>query len=572
MATPNSNPKNPTQKRFISRRRFAGILAAAGLVPSLLPGRLAAQEEENQITKVDIEHAEKLTGVPFTDRDRETMLPDIRDLRKSYETIHSVPLDNSVTPAVHFQPLLPGMHVAPEPDRFRPGSVRIEPPKTDAELAFLPVTHLAYLLRTRQIRSLDLTKIYLERLKKYDRVLHCVITLTEELALEQARKADEELRVGHYRGPLHGIPWGAKDLLAARGYRTTWGAMPFKNQVIDENATVVERLSAAGAVLVAKLSVGALAWGDVWFGGKTRNPWNPEQGSSGSSAGPAAATAAGLVGFAIGTETYGSIVSPSTRCGTTGLRPTFGRVSRYGCMALSWTMDKIGPICRTVEDCALVFHAIHGADGRDPTAVSLPFYWNPRRKAQKLRVGYLKSAFEADHPTKKFDVAALQVLRRLDFDLIPVEWPDYPLRALLVILDAEAAAAFDEITRDRRIDTMVRQGRNTWPNTFRYSRFIPAVEYINANRIRTLLMRDMARVMANVDVVVTPTFGGGTLLLTNLTGHPAAVLPNGFRDDGTPVSITFIGNLYKESDLLAVAKAYQDATDFHTKHPPLFTS
>ena len=570
-------PKRKEEKgrtaKNLSRRQFAALMAAAGAGPLLLVRSLAAQEKKAEklpVTTGDLARAEKVIGLSFTDKDRKIMLKDVADNLKSYETIRGFQLNNSVPPAVHFNPLLPGMTVLPERNVFRPSRLQVQRPRTEAELAFLPVTQLSYLLRTRQIRSVDLTKIYLERLKKYDKVLHCVITLTEELALEQARKADEELRVGHYRGPLHGIPWGAKDLLAVKGYRTTWGAMPFKDQVIDRNATVVERLNRAGAVLVAKLSVGALAWGDVWFGGKTRNPWNPEQGSSGSSAGPAAATAAGLVGFAIGTETYGSIVSPSTRCGTTGLRPTFGRVSRTGCMALSWTMDKIGPICRSVEDCALVFHAIHGADEKDPAAVRMPFYWSPRRRVQKLRLGYLKSAFERDHETKPFDDAALAVLRRLGFRLKPVEWPDYPLGALLVILDSEAAAAFDKITRNRQVDTMVRQGRNSWPNTFRYSRFIPAVEYINANRIRTLLMQDMARVMSDVDVVVTPTFGGGTLLLTNLTGHPAVVLPNGFRKDGTPVSITFIGNLYKESDLLAVAKAYQDATGFHTKHPPLF--
>lgn len=555
--------------RGISRRKFSALMIALGATPTLLPRRLAAQEKNAEITREDLIRAEKLIGITFTDKDRETMLKDINENLESYGALRQIQLPNSVTPALLFSPLLPGMNVTPEKNAFKPSRVKVSLPKSEEELAFLPVTHLSYLLRTRQIRSLDLTKIYLERLKKYDKVLHCVITLTEELALQQARKADEEMRVGHYRGPLHGIPWGAKDLLAVRGYPTTWGAMPFKNQIIDENATVVERLNAAGAVLVAKLSVGALAWGDVWFAAKTRNPWNPEQGSSGSSAGPAAATAAGLVGFSIGTETYGSIVSPSTRCGTTGLRPTFGRVSRHGCMALSWSMDKIGPICRTVEDCALVFQAIHGSDDKDPTAVTYPFNWNPRRDLSGLRVGYLKSAFEREHATRKFDDAALETMKKLGFDLQPIEWPDFPLSAMLIILDAEAAAAFDEITRNRKIDTMVRQGRNTWPNTFRYSRFIPAVEYLQANRVRTLLMQEMARVMAQVDVVITPTYGGGTLLLTNLTGHPAVVLPNGFKEDGTPVSITFIGNLYKESDLLSVAKAYQDATDFHLKHPAL---
>ena len=428
---------------------------------------------------------------------------------------------------------------------------------------------MAQLIRSRKITSVELTKLYLDRLKKFGPRLECVITLTEELALEQAKKADEEIAAGHYRGPLHGIPWGAKDLLSTKGIRTTWGAMPYKDQIIDEDATVVKRLEEAGAVLVAKLTMGALAMGDVWYGGKTKNPWNLEQGSSGSSAGSAAATSAGLVAFAIGTETLGSIVSPSTRCGVTGLRPSYGRVSRYGAMALSWSMDKIGPICRTVEDCALVFHAIHGPDGKDLTIVDVPFGWDPSSDLQDIRVGYLKKAFEQKSRTKENDQAALEVLRSLDIELIPLELPDFPARAISFILSAEAAAAFDELTRSGKDDLLVRQGQGAWPNSFRQARFIPAVEYIQANRMRTLLMQKMAEKMRGIDVFITPTYGGNTLLITNLTGHPAVVVPSGFDDKGNPTSISFIGDLFEEGKALRVAKAYQDATGFHLKHPKI---
>ncbi len=399
--------------------------------------------------------------------------------------------------------------------------------------------------------------------------MECVITLTEELALQQARQADEEIATGHYRGPLHGIPWGAKDLLATKGVKTTWGAKPYQDQIIDVDATVVRRLKEAGAVLIAKLTMGALAWGDVWFGGKTRNPWNLEQGSSGSSAGSAAATSAGLVGFSIGTETWGSIVSPSTRCGVTGLRPTFGRVSRYGAMALSWSMDKIGTIGRSVEDCALVFEAITGSDGQDLTVVDLPFNWNPSLPLKDIRIGYLKKAFEEDYSSQKNDEAVLRVLRSLGVELIPLELPQLPVDSLSFILDAEAAAAFDELTRSGRDDLLVRQQPRAWPNAFRQARLIPAVEYIQANRIRTLLLQAMAEKMKDLDVYVAPSFGGNNLLLTNLTGHPAVVVPNGFDEKGSPTSISFIGDLFEEAKALRVAKAFQEATDFHLQHPKI---
>jgi Asp-tRNA(Asn)/Glu-tRNA(Gln) amidotransferase A subunit family amidase len=412
--------------------------------------------------------------------------------------------------------------------------------------------------------------MYLARLKKYGPRLECVITLTEELALAQAKRADEEIAAGRYRGPLHGIPYGAKDLLATKGIRTTWGSKPYIDQIPDHDATVIERLEQAGAVLVAKLTLGELAWGDVWFGGKTRNPWNYEQGSSGSSAGSASATAAGLVGFSIGTETWGSIISPSTRCGVAGLRPTYGRVSRAGAMALSWSMDKIGSICRSVEDCALVFEAICGPDGKELTVVDLPFNWDPAADLKTIRVGYLKKAFEEDSKTKKNDQAALEVLRSAGIELVPFELPsDLPIQPLAIILSVEAAAAFDELTRSNRDDLMARQERNAWPNAFRAARFIPAVEYIQANRVRTLLMEEMAERMKAVDVYVAPSSDDDNGLLANLTGHPAVVVPNGFDEKGSPTSISFIGGLNEEAKTLRVALAYEQATDFHTKHPVL---
>jgi len=568
-----------------------------------------------KINTEDVSFAQKIADLRFTSKERKMMLGDLRENADSYAKIREVALDNSVPPAIRFDPVLPGMSFETEQkmgtviasssadngateksgngpisenslsldgrgwrewvDKNGPSPISAEGtarerPSDIEDLAFAPVTELAQLIRSGQITSTELTRMYLARLKKYGPRLECVVTLTEDLALAQAVRADEEIATGHYRGPLHGIPYGAKDLLAVKGYKTTWGAKAYEDQVINDNAAVIERLKEAGAVLVAKLTLGALAMGDVWFGGKTRNPWNTEQGSSGSSAGSAAATAAGLVGFAIGTETWGSIVSPSTRCGVVGLRPTFGRVSRSGAMALSWTMDKIGPICRSVEDCALVFEAIRGPDGQDLTVVDRPFDWDPGLGLEALRIGYLKKAFDEDHRTKKNDDAALEVLRSAGIEIVPFELPDnLPIEPLAIILSAEAGAAFDELTRSNRDDLLVRQDRGAWPNAFRQARFIPAVEYIQANRVRTLLMEAMAARMKDIDVYVAPSFGGDNLLLTNLTGHPAVVVPNGFDDKGSPTSISFIGGLYKEAETLRVALAYEQATDFHTKHPEL---
>ena len=543
----------------ISRNLLSGILLL-----SIFSGSLFTQDE---ITVQKIEFAQEILGLNFSSSQLDSMLDELNDNLKYYLQIREVYIGNEVPPALFFNPLPAGFTPDVDQKKVNWGAAKkVKLPENLEDLAFYPVHDLAELIRTHAITSEALTTLFLDRLKKYGDQLQCVISLTEDLALKQARIADQEIAAGKYRGLLHGIPYGAKDLLAVKGYKTTWGAMPYKDQYIDMNATVIQKLEEAGAVLVAKLTLGALAWGDVWYGGKTRNPWNLEQGSSGSSAGPASATAAGLVPFAIGTETWGSIVSPSTRCGTTGLRPTYGRVSRSGAMALSWSMDKIGPICRTVEDCGIVFDAIRGPDGKDPSVIESAFNYGSQVNLKKLRIGYLKAAFEADTVNYQNNQASLQQLRDLGINLIAVELPDIPVYAMSIILSAEAAAAFDDLTRSGQDSMLVRQIKNAWPNVFRASRLIPAVEYIQANRLRSLLIQKMDQLMQTVDVYITPSFGEN-LLLTNLTGHPCMVLPNGFNDEGGPTSISFIGKLYDEATLLVVAKSYQDATDFHLKHP-----
>ena len=567
----------------LDRRAFMTYFAGTGLASTLFPGVLWAKLAAGaEITVETIASAEEVAGVRFDQTERELMLDGLKQQEQRIEALHKVTLPNSISPAIVFDPLPPGKKIRIEPRRpMVRSSVPLRlAPRDEDQLAFLPVTELSELVRRGRVTSMQLTQLYLARLRKYDPVLRCVISLTEDRALRQARAADAEIARGRYRGPLHGIPWGAKDLLAVRGYKTTWGAGPYKDQVIDADATVVQRLDAAGAVLVAKLTLGELAQGDTWFGATTRNPWKVDQGSSGSSAGPASATAAGLVGFSIGSETLGSISSPSTRCGTTGLRPTFGRVPRTGAMALSWTMDKLGPICRSVEDCALVLDSIYGPDGQDNSVIPASYHWDANLSPRKLRIGYVKSAFDTPqtdpgdpkrtlHGTKKFDDAALEVLRRLGLNLIPVELPDVPYDPMRLILSAEAAAAFDELTRSDRDKELVQQGKFDWANSFRTSRFIPAVDYVNANRLRSVAIRKWDDLMKTVDVIVTPTGAANLsqLVATNLTGHPAVILPNGFRDDGTPVSLTFLGGLFEEGKLMAVARAYQEATGFHLKHP-----
>jgi Asp-tRNA(Asn)/Glu-tRNA(Gln) amidotransferase A subunit family amidase len=626
----------------LDRRDFLAACSRAGITSALFPGilyTLAAQGQEPAstdqskppaITPEMIDQAAILAGLPlFTPEQKKMMIDSLIDNNGSMKAIRKLNIPNSVPPAYIFHPQPPSgsneiiqaqlrnPHAA---DGWKPRASVTAPASAD-DLAFATVGELASLLRARKITSLALTQMFIARLKRYDAKLHFVITLTEDRALAQAKAADAEIAAGKYRGPLHGIPWGAKDLLAVKGYPTTWGAGGFEHQSFDEDATVVQRLDAAGAVLIAKFTLGALAMGDKWFGGRTRNPWNTEQGSSGSSAGSASAVAAGCVAFAIGSETLGSISSPSTRCGATGLRPTFGFVPRTGAMALSWTMDKLGPITRSAEDCALVLEAIHGPDGKDASVYPANFHWNPDFDIHSLRIGFLKSEFDPAKPFKpseppageteeqkkerekqeaeqkagrarreydrRFDLAALDKLRAMGVNLIPVELPKLPYGAMVPLLTAEAAAAFDDLTLSGRDRLLTEQGIEDWPNAFRVARFYPAVEYIQANRARTLAIQQVSALFEKVDVIVTPTTGT-QLLATNLTGHPALILPNGLRGDdapkppkiddgdnddiggpGTPVSLTFLAGHSQDAKLAAFALAYQKATGFHKLHPKL---
>lgn len=625
---------------MLDRRHFLAVCSQLGFASTLLPGTLYAlasqatvsaettQSVPNspaplpKITLETVEQAAALAGVPISPDQIAMMLDGLNRQRKSYAPIRALHMANGVAPAYIFDPLSPGTQVATKREAPVYGAAPAvgRAPKNLEDIAFATIPVLAEYVRTGKISSVALTQMYIERLRRYDPELHFLITLTEERAIAQAKEADAEIAAGKYRSPLHGLPWGAKDLLAVKGYPTTWGAGGFQHQTIDENATVVRRLDAAGAVLIAKLALGALAMGDQWFGGRTRNPWNPKQGSSGSSAGPASATSAGCVAFSIGSETLGSISSPSTRCGVTGLRPTFGFVPRTGAMALSWTMDKLGPICRSVEDCAIVLSQIYGPDEKDLSVQDAAFNWNAEFNWRDLRVGYLKSAFDMPKPIKdkppagasqeelkhwrgamqrrradrartlydrKYDLATLDKLQSMGVKLIPVELPKLPFDDMVNLLNAEAAAAFDELTMTGRDKLLTAQGPEDWPNTFRVARFYPAVEYIQANRARTLGIHAMAEIFKEVDIIVTPS-GGEQLVVTNLTGHPAVVQPNGIRGDdapappaidtgdddniggpGTPVSITFLSNLYQDAKLCAFASAYQRATDFYKMHPPL---
>jgi Asp-tRNA(Asn)/Glu-tRNA(Gln) amidotransferase A subunit family amidase len=600
-----------------ARRRFLKTIPAA-VAAGLAAPALAQQQAEQRISKEILDCGEKIFGVDFTDAQEEQALGAVNRNLGAYEQLRDMDIPLDTEPAVTFRPYLPGRKPKPGATPGAKLKVRLDAPPgprsgSSEDLAFLPVTALAPLVRDRKISSTDLTKMYLERLKTHGARLNAVVTLTEELALQQAAEADREIRAGRYRGPLHGIPWGAKDLLATKGIPTTWGARPYEKQVFDYDATVVERLRDAGAVLVAKLSMGALAQGDRWFRGQTKNPWNPDDprrgGSSGSSAGPGAATAAGLVGFAIGTETRGSIISPSAANGVTGLRPTYGRVSRHGAMALSWTMDKIGPMCRSVEDCALVFNAIYGPDGRDETVVDAPFAWNPDLPLAKLRIGYVKTEFELPPPGEgrgrggdpaagrgdapgrggergrggppplspeeqrrqreaqlKLLTDALDVYRSLGATLTPIEVPATRVASSIgFILSTEAAAAFDDLTRGKDI---LDDSLGSWPNTFRAHRFVPAVEYIRAQRARTLLIREMEQLMGTVDAFLSPGPNSASLGLTNLTGHPAVALKAGFVNNA-PVMLMVTGRLYDEATMLRVALAFERATKWHTMHPPL---
>jgi len=531
----------------------------------------------NAQTKADTVHflrqSAQLYDLDFTEPEADSMIGNVMANLQLYKAMHKTLPTNDIPYPFAFNPLPYGvLKQRMNQTVSLPIRADIRLPKNKNDLAFYSIPELAGLIKSKQITSVELTKFFIARLKKWGDTLECVISLTEDTAMAQAKRADEEIKNGKYRGLLHGIPYGLKDLFAVKGYKTTWGSTPYKDQVVDEDSYVYKRLRAAGAVLCAKLSLGALAFNNKWFGGETKNPWNLKQGSSGSSAGSAASVVAGLLPFAIGTETLGSIVSPSTRCGATGLRPTFGSISRSGAMVLCWSLDKAGPICRSAEECAIVFNYIHGTDGKDYGSVDKNFNYDGFVDFKKLKIAYAENYFKrlaADAPERK----VLEVYRSLGADIKAVDFPDssvYPVNLISIILNAESAAAFDELTRTNRDDLIERQDKGFWPNSFRAARLIPAVEYINANRYRYNLCKAVNDFMKDYDVVIVPSFAGRQLSITNLTGHPVVVMPMGFNQNGSPLSITLIGNLYDEATILAAAKAFQDKTDHNKKHPEKF--
>lgn len=524
---------------------------------------------QTQINAPLIKQVGEMVDVKFTDKEAEMMLDDVLDNLKEYKKAHQIPLNNQVAMSVS--------------QRLQPDATLQKPivwtyqkneklPANLNDLAFYNIRQLGSLLRNKSISSKTLTSFFIQRLKKWGDTLQCVVSLTEDIAMQQAAQADEDFRKGIDRGPLQGIPYGLKDLFAVKGTKTTWGAQPYKNQVIEEDAYVYKRLKDAGAVLVAKFTLGALAMGDYWFGGRTKSPWNLERGSSGSSAGSASATAAGLIPFAIGTETHGSIVSPSTACGATGLRPTFGSVSRSGAMTLSWSLDKIGPICRSADDAAIVFSFIHGTDQQDASAVQAAFNYQPKQPVKKLKIAYAKNLFDKLE-ANSLEWKVLENLKAAGITLIPMQFPDstvYPFDMIGTVIGSEAAAAFDEFTRTDLDDQMTRQTKNDWPNYFRQARLIPAVEYVNTQRYRALLMQKTNEAMQAFDVVIAPSFGGKQLAITNLTGHPALCLPIGLNSKGLPASITFLGNLFQEEAILQFGTYFQSITPHDELHPVKF--
>ena len=580
------------------RRRFLACFSSMGLGATLLPGVLWAQAQDAPaITAEMLKSALALSGLSFSEEEQKAMLQAANQNLGRYESVRNLKIPNDVSPPFHFSAIVPGMKVNRTREPLHFSKPLVKRPANLEAVAFWPVTELAQLVQTRQVTSVELTQMYLARLHKYNEKLNCVVTFLDDHAMKQAKQADAEIAAGKYKGPLHGIPWGAKDIIAVPGYTTTWGSAAYRDQVLDEEASVVEMLREAGAVLLAKLASGELAQGDRWFGGQTKNPWNTAEGSSGSSAGPGSATAAGLVGFAIGTETSGSILSPSARCGVTGLRPTFGRISRYGVMALSWTQDRLGPMCRYAEDCAVVMSVIARPDNRDMSVSDIPFNWNAALNVRKLRVGILKDAFSdtRDPALKKNDDATIATLQGMGVELIPVTVPDWTLDTSN--FSVESGAFFDELVRSGRYKQMTNPGR---ANGFRSSRLIPAVDYLQSQRARMMMMMKLAEATAGVDVYLAPANGGGGAAaaagtpgdapaetapnaqtprrqsaaqrhsnMANAACYPALNVPNGFTARGTPSSMTFFARPFCEGELLALGKAYQDVAGFHRKQPEL---
>lgn len=576
-----------------SRRRFiamASAMSAAHLIASDPTSRAAEPESDgsptadpttqlpdspsDRITSETIEQAERIAGIDFTESERRMMVETISDQTKMFRARRAgIELPETLFPATVFDPLLPGqapdLTTATGDPNCLPGVSAA--PADGTDLDFASIAQLGAWLRSGAVTSVELTQRSLERLTTHGRTLECVVSLLEERAMEQARRADRELARGRDRGPLHGIPWGAKDLFDTSDAPTTWGAAPYRDRRPEADATVIRRLDDAGAVLVAKLTLGALAYGDIWFGGKTRNPWNLEEGSSGSSAGSAAATAAGLVGFTLGTETCGSIVSPAMRCGAVGLRPTFGRVPRDGAMALCWSLDKVGPIVRHVDDAAPVLAAVNGASPGDPASVSRPFHADSTLDARGLRVGYDPRWFRTG-PDRALEDSALDALREAGCRLVPIELPDWPWDALFSILLAEAAAAFESLTREHLDDDLVWQEPQAWPNTFRQSWFIPAPELVQADRFRRRCMQLYAGLFEDLDAMVGPSYADGVLITTNCTGHPSLTVPVGRKENGSPHAVTLIGRLFDEGTLLRIGNAIdRRCWPAERRRPPGFT-
>ena len=542
----------------------------------LLSIGLFVSAQDSTIQKTDLISSAKLYDISFTTKEIDTLYSDVIDNLANYKAMHRLPLANSVPLSMWQTPVVPGMHfnTVQKPIAWKLDNT-VQLPTNKNDLAFYTLEQLASLIKNKKISSLALTQFFIDRIKKWGDTLQCVISIQEDIAYAEAKKADAELAQGKYRGLLHGIPYGLKDLFAVKGTKTTWGAAPYQNQTIDEDAFVYIKLKEAGAVLVAKFTLGALAMGDYWFGGRTKNPWNLNYGSSGSSAGSTSATVAGLVPFAIGTETWGSIVSPSTTCGATGLRPTFGSISRSGAMALSYSLDKVGPICRSAADAAIVFNYIHGTDGKDGSAVNMPFNYTPNKDIKKLKIGYAKNYFDKIKDTSRNEFKVLEEFKKLGVQLIPVNFPDsgvYNFNIMDVVIGVECAAQFDEMTRMNIDDALTRQTKNDWPNSFRTARFVPAVEYINAQRHRYTLMQKVNEVMQQYDVIICPSRGDGNQsAITNLTGNPVVCVPTGFdKRLNLPTGISFVGNLYDEATILSIAQAYQKATNWDETHPTQF--
>lgn len=563
-----------TETDRTSRRSFLACCASAGVTSPLLSTSLWAQSHGGAelVTAEMVDHAARLAGLEIAPADREEMLAGLRNNLASYRGLRALKIDQAVPPPLYFNPAVPGQRFETEQrplnfghsaDEKRPGSLD--------DVAFWSVSRLAELIGSRQVSAKELTELYLRRMRRFDAQINSVITLTEELALAQAAAADQELAAGRRIGPLHGIPWGAKDLLSKTGYRTTWGFEAYRQQTIDVDATVVKRLEAAGAVLIAKLSTGEIARGDRWFGGQTKNPWKPEEGSGGSSAGPAAATSAGFVGFSIGTDTTGSIIGPSRNCGVTGLRPSFGRVSRHGVMPVCWSLDKVGPMCRSAADCALVFASILGPDGQDLAVVDYPFNWDADADVRRLRVGVLREAFESDGATtrvRRNDLDVLDVLSDMGVETQPSTLPEHADMDALQMLLVDEAAAFDELILEGKEELFFQEQDEPEDTLMRIARLHPAVEYLQIQRRRMLLMQGMARAFQDIDVLVAPFDGSPIQSATSLTGHPAVSVPNGFDEEGKPTAIQFIGRMYGEADALLLAHAFQSTTDHHLKRPP----